>query len=104
MGFISRVRNAGRAFTANLDVSDERAWVPRLFGSGSHTSSGEDVNEFNADLLSAYFAAKRVISEDIAKTPCIVMQLQEDNNIEVPLPQHPVSQLMNRAPNPTSHP
>jgi HK97 family phage portal protein len=104
MGFISRVRNAGRAFTANLDVSDERAWFPRLFGSGSHTSSGEDVNEFNADLLSAYFAAKRVISEDIAKTPCIVMQLQEDNNIEVPLPQHPVSQLMNRAPNPNITP
>jgi len=68
-----------------------------LTGGAGPTASGERVSPRTALSVSAYFAAIRAISEDVAKLPCPVYQ-------ELPrgrkkLPDHSVSQLLNVAPN-----
>jgi HK97 family phage portal protein len=56
----------------------------------------------NADKLSAYFAAKRVIAEDVSKIPGGVVEV--DGDTRTPLPNHPVRKLLWKQPNPTMLP
>ena len=81
---------------ANLRNPTPELWEA-LTGSSGPTASGERVSPRTALNVSAYFAAIRAISEDVAKLPCPVYR-------ELPrgrekLQEHPVTQLLNVAPN-----
>ena len=75
--------------TSGLTSSSVRQW---LINWAQGTSS-----DSTADKLSAYFACKKVIAEDVSKIPVRVVRV--DGDTRTPLPNHPIRKLLNREPN-----
>lgn len=67
---MSILRRIGNALIALSDLRNPRYWMGAAFG-GRSTLSGVNVTPASAMTLSAYFAAIRSISEDVAKVPLI---------------------------------
>lgn len=95
MGILSTIAEARASSYAGGHVSDHEA-MRRVF-SWTPTAAGIDIDEFRAMGLSAYYAAIRNISEDIAKLPIGVYRREGNRRVE--LPNHPLSMLLNHAPN-----
>lgn len=67
------------------------------------TTAAEPVDSNTALGLSAYYAALRAISEDVAKLPIEAFE-QTGPNTKERRPEHPAEELLNRNPNPESSP
>ena len=95
MGVFSEIFAVGS--TSVSDLLNPRLWLED-WGNGRKTTSGAQVNAASANSLSAYYACKRVISEDVAKQPIKVFRKKGGDR--EPLPDHPVHRLLNETPNP----
>jgi HK97 family phage portal protein len=80
------------------DFTNPRYWVTEGLGTLQSTS-GVEVSPTAALALSAYFAAMRAISEDIAKLPLITYRQLEPRGKEK-LRDHPAYNLLHTSPNP----
>jgi HK97 family phage portal protein len=87
---------APQASTGSL--SDDRWWsgLSGLFG-GWTSKSNQEVNETTAYSLAAYYAAIRVISEDVGKIPCILYRRMGRGKERAT--DHPVYRLIHGSPN-----
>ncbi len=85
-------------FSANqvTDLSNPVSWLLDFAG-GRKTLAGTRVTPQSALSLSAYFDMLRILGEDTAKVPALVVMREEQKRM--PLPLHHVSFLMNVAPN-----
>lgn len=70
---------------------------------GQNNSSGQNVNSSTSLKLSAFYASVRNISEDIAKLPFHVYEIDENGNRRV-IRNHPAAILLNKQPNSASTP
>jgi HK97 family phage portal protein len=107
MGFLSSTWNVltspfktfeRKATTTTGDLSNPAFWLVDFF-SGRKTLSGQRITPNSALTCSAYFAALRSISEDIAKLPIQVFRMSPDHDERTPLYDHPVYRLLNICPN-----
>lgn len=89
---------AGLLASAVSDLRHPTAWLVDAV-SGRSTSTGERVSPETAQTIPAYFAAIRVVSEDVAKLPLIVYKRLEPRGKDR-APDHPVYRLLHKAPNP----
>jgi len=83
---------------ASGDLSNPQYWLVDFF-MGAKTRSGQRVTPNSALTLSAYWAALRSISEDIAKLPVQVYSSSQDFSSRELLYNHPVWRLFNVSPN-----
>lgn len=77
-------------------LTNPAAWLS-TWAAGTRTLSGETVSPDSAMALSAYFGCIRNISEDCAKLPFVV--IRRDGRERIPIPDHPIRQLLGRTPN-----
>jgi len=79
-------------------LKDKSGWFFNWLTESNRTASGETVTPETALAFSAYFAARRNISEDVAKLPLGIYRALRPRGREE-LREHPVAQLLD-APNP----
>lgn len=80
-------------------MSHPALWLPGGWAWGRQTQSGTQVSPEVSLTLSAYFAALRAISEDVAKLPLGVYRRMKPRGKER-LPEHPAWQMLRVRPNP----
>ena len=101
MSVFGRLRGAWRAFTAIGGLSDVRhptAWLRDGF-LGGKTVSGRGVSPESALTLSTYWAASRVIPEDVAKLPRGLFRRSANGDKDA-LASHPLHRLVHDSWNP----
>ena len=88
---------APQASTGSL--SDDKWWsgLKGWFGGGWTSKSNQEVNETTAYSLAAYYAAIRVISEDVGKLPCILYRRKGRGKERAT--DHPIYRLIHDSPN-----
>lgn len=105
MNFLSRAWLAAQTAVVTWKASSDAGrnpFAPFAFADVTgmrRTNAGETVSPGRALTLAAYFAAIRVISEDVAKLPLGVYRKKIPRGNEL-LPEHPIEQLLDVSPNP----
>jgi HK97 family phage portal protein len=74
-------------------------WLINAFAGGRRTSSGIDVTPDTSMTLSVYFACARVLGEDIAKLPVVVVRKLKPKGREE-VPGHLATRMIGSTPNP----
>lgn len=82
--------------TAAPSIFDERHWQTSPF---LDSRSGETISPTRAFQLPAYYSCIRVVSEDIAKSPCRLYEISSDGNSRSEAVDHPAYELVNLRPN-----
>jgi HK97 family phage portal protein len=80
------------------DLVNPKYWLTELY-SGVTTASGQSITPYSATSVSAYYAAMRVISEDVAKLPLITYRRVRPRGKER-APSHPYYDLLHLQPHP----
>lgn len=79
MGVFGRIKNM-----FNLNVTDEKAWNPRLWNlRGNQTESGENVTEYSALNYSAVYNATSLISGTVSTLPLGLKRKENRNTLTV---------------------
>ena len=103
MSILDRLRGMFSGFrlgaSAISDLRHPTAWLQNAMG-GAPTASGMRVSADTANNYAAYFAAKRAISEDVAKLPFNVYKRLQPRGKEIAR-QHPAHTLIHEEFNPT---
>jgi len=89
-------------FLASISLSDLRnpaKWLTDWAGGGRRTKAGAGVGPETATALSGYYAAMRVISEDVGKLPLITYRKEKPRGKEE-LHDHPAYWVLLNNPNP----
>ena len=87
-----------KAWLCRSTLRNPDPWLVDAFTGGRTSASGEVVNPSTALGLSAYYAAIRAISEDVAKLPLPIFKRTDDRNKERDR-KNPLTKLLNLAPN-----
>ena len=86
-------------FRANVDENDEAAWTPsRIESIGKSSATGKAVTQSRAMSVSAYWAAVRAISEDVAKLPLHLYERMEPRGKRI-LRSDPLDHVLYSQPN-----
>lgn len=96
MGIIKRVYNAIK--TGGGNPQSLSYWVRKMFGSGTVTMTGLDIDEDSALTLSGIWAATSIISGAIGCLPTLTYKTQGDQKQRAA--DHPVYKLLKTRPNP----
>lgn len=84
--------------TSISNLRNPELWLTNAVG-GSRTQSGETIGPYSSLAISAYFAAIRAISEDVAKLPLVLYKALKPRGKER-YEDHPLYRLLHDAPNP----
>ncbi len=94
MDWLNRIRSYAGRIRAYFDMSERSGFG----GSGWYSQTGVPVTEETAMRCSTVLACIRVITEDVSSLPLTVAQKTPQGWVEQP--DHPVSRLLSRGPNP----